>query len=311
MSRPSHSSTAGHIYLELQKKARRDGRPTDEYFNVYVLEGFLDRLSRTSFIKDFVLKGGALLASYDARRPTRDIDLARLDAQRSVKELFHIIQTIAGTQIDDGLVFDVSAASVNETREADPSSFGVRISMPAHIDKATITFHIDINVGDPVVPLPEMISLPRILEGTAEVFGFPIAMIIAEKLVTAIQRGEANTRWRDFADIYNLTGRHELTSTELRNSIAAVSSYRNLPTDLSLSFIEEFGFDHDVQWKTWRTTQRLDDVLPEKFAAVTNAISTFAERLLDERGEPLVWNPTSRSWESVKDSVCSTNETRS
>jgi len=53
-------------------------------------------------------------------------------------------------------------------------------------------------------------------------------MVHAEKIVTAIQRGIANTRWRDFADIHALTRRHDTSGEELRAAIVRVASYRQV-----------------------------------------------------------------------------------
>lgn len=64
MSRsPTHDTVAGRAYLALQKKARADGRATDELLQLFALEGFLDRLSTCSDARDLVLKGGVLLAA--------------------------------------------------------------------------------------------------------------------------------------------------------------------------------------------------------------------------------------------------------
>ncbi len=43
--RATKETTAGRRYLDLQRKARRTGRPTDELIQLYALEGFLDRLT--------------------------------------------------------------------------------------------------------------------------------------------------------------------------------------------------------------------------------------------------------------------------
>ena len=74
--RPTKETTAGQCYLALQREGRRTGRPTDELIQLYALEGFLDRLTKSQYAENFVLKGGVLLAALDARRPTRDIDFA-------------------------------------------------------------------------------------------------------------------------------------------------------------------------------------------------------------------------------------------
>jgi hypothetical protein len=41
---------------------------------LYILEGFLARLAESPAREKFVLNGGVLLASFDNRRPTRDVD---------------------------------------------------------------------------------------------------------------------------------------------------------------------------------------------------------------------------------------------
>ena len=74
MSVPSRDTPGGRAYLDLQKKARAEGRPTDELLALYALEGFLGRLAVSEHIDNLVLKGGVLLAAYDTRRPTNDID---------------------------------------------------------------------------------------------------------------------------------------------------------------------------------------------------------------------------------------------
>ena len=67
MSQPTRQSTTGRVYLDLRARARREGRPTDELFVLYVLERFLCRLSVSSQKSRFVLKGGMLLAAFDER----------------------------------------------------------------------------------------------------------------------------------------------------------------------------------------------------------------------------------------------------
>lgn len=65
--RATKETTGGRKYLELQRAARRTGRPTDELIQLYALECFLDRLTHSEFAQNFVLKGGVLLAALNAR----------------------------------------------------------------------------------------------------------------------------------------------------------------------------------------------------------------------------------------------------
>ena len=71
------------------------------------------------------------------------------------------------------------------------------------------------NIGDPVWPAPSMIAPPRLLGGQIAITGYPLTMVHAEKIVTAVERATANTRWRDFGDIYLLSRKHPATGNEL------------------------------------------------------------------------------------------------
>lgn len=67
------------VYRALNKVARSQARPFGEILSLYALERVLGRLVETPFATHFVLKGGMLLAAYDMRRPTRDIDAEALE----------------------------------------------------------------------------------------------------------------------------------------------------------------------------------------------------------------------------------------
>lgn len=154
-----------------------------------------------------MLKGGVLLAALDARRPTRDIDLAAQALENSVAHVLGPIREIAAIEIDDGLVFHADHATAESIRDEDQYS-GVRVTLGGTLSRAKIRLHVDVNVGDPIWPEPRRAQIPRLLNGTLIVRGYPLEMVLAEKIVTALSRGTANTRWRDFLDLYVLIRRH-------------------------------------------------------------------------------------------------------
>jgi hypothetical protein len=127
----------------------------------------------------------------------------------SVRQLVaEIASTVLPTQLDDGLTFDLGDVRA-ETIRADDEYSGARVRLIARLATAIEPFRVDVNVGDPISPAPTEISLPRLLEQTPiRLRGYPLEMVLAEKIVTALQRGPANTRWRDFGDVYQLTGHH-------------------------------------------------------------------------------------------------------
>ena len=68
--------------------------------------------------------------------------------------------------------------------------------------------------------------MPRILGGSIDVLGYSVEMVIAEKLVTAVQRGTANTRWRDFVDLHRIIRSRRLAGAQLVASTRLVADYR-------------------------------------------------------------------------------------
>lgn len=150
--RPTRNTADGRAYLDLQNMARRGRRPTDELHVLYALEGFLARLSVSAHAEKLVLKGGVLLAAFDARRPTRDVDLQAQALPNDTATLLELVRQIAATPLpdnDDGLLFDTEHASAEVIRDEDEYS-GVRVSLNARLSQAKVAFHVDVNVGDPI-----------------------------------------------------------------------------------------------------------------------------------------------------------------
>ena len=295
MKRATQETEAGRRYLELQRKARHSGRPTDALIQLYALEGFLDRLARSAYVDRFVLKGGVLLAALDARRPTRDIDLAAHDLENSAAHVLSLIREIAAIDVDDGLVFDAGHATAETIRDEDQYS-GVRVTLSGTLSRATIRLHVDINVGNPIWPEPQPVQLPRLLAGTLVVRGYPLEMVFAEKIITALARGTANTRWRDFLDLYVLIRRHGVEARTLRASMQSVAQYRGIPLSPLESTLIGFPEIAQSRWLAWLRKQRLESAAPEDFATVLELVVSFVDPVLSDDQTMTSWNPLERVW---------------
>ena len=295
MKRATQETEAGRRYLELQRKARHSGRPTDELIQLYALEGFLDRLARSAYVDRFVLKGGVLLAALDARRPTRDIDLAAHDIENTAAHVLSLIREIAAIDVDDGLVFDAGHATAETIRDEDQYS-GVRVTLSGTLSRATIRLHVDINVGDPIWPEPQPVQLPRLLAGTLVVRGYPLEMVFAEKIITALARGTANTRWRDFLDLYVLIRRHGVEARTLRASMQSVAQYRGIPLSPLESTLIGFPEIAQSRWLAWLRKQRLESAAPEDFSTVLELVVSFADPVLSDAQTMTSWNPLEKVW---------------
>lgn len=296
MTRPTRATLDGAAYLDLQSKSRQAGRPMSELLQLYALAGFLDRLVQSSVAERLVLKGGVLLAAFDARRPTRDIDLQARAMHGDVEETLDTVRGVASVSVSDGLVFDAANATAIAIRGEEAYS-GVRVSMTARLNRVRAPFHIDVNVGDPVWPEPQMIEIPRILEGTLRPRGYPLPMVCAEKIVTALARGTANTRWRDFADVYALASRHPLEGALLEGALQRVADFRQVPLSPLAGALTGYADLAQKRWQAWLRKNALTTRFPSDFGDVLALVIKFADPVMAGEVSHGWWDPSANAWQ--------------
>jgi predicted nucleotidyltransferase component of viral defense system len=259
------------------------------------LECFLDRLVHSKFAETFILKGGVLLAALDARRPTRDIDIAARAIENTAENVLSAVQTIAAISLEDGMEFHSIGATAATIREEDSYS-GIRVTLGGTLSRAVIRFHVDVNVGDPIWPGPQQISVPRLIDGVIVVRGYPLEMVLAEKLVTALERGTANTRWRDFVDIYALTRRFPVNAQTLKSSMQRVAQFRNAELAPLQAALKGYAGIAETRWRAWLAKQRLENKIPTNFSIVLEQVVSFADPLIAGGDVESVWNPAQGKW---------------
>lgn len=297
MPTPSRDTTAGSVFNDLRNTARRQHRGTDELLVAYALERWLFRVSVSPYADQFILKGGLLLAAFDARRPTRDADLlGRMDNDE--ESLVGRIGEIAGIAADDGLEFDTGQIRAAVIREDDLYS-GLRITMPATLGKARIKLALDVNFGDPVTPGAVRIPYPSVLGSQSfEILAYPIETVLAEKITTAVNLGEINTRERDWADIWRLTGGHDLDGGTLFAAVQRTAQYRGISLVPLSSQIGSLVDSRSGNYRTWRRRQGAEiDSYPEDFGTLIDDVLGFADPLLIGRAENSRWNSRTRTWD--------------
>lgn len=293
MSYP-RNEPGGAQFNDLRNKARREGKPFQEQLALHALDGFLARLSTSPMADQLVLKGGVLLAAFDLRRPTRDVDLLAQDVDNDVDNILTVVCGIAALPFDDGLVFDTATATAAPIRDEDMYT-GVRVGLSAKLGPADVPFHVDVNVGDPITPSPQVIELPRVLGQPVTLRGYPMEMVHAEKIVTAVSRGTASTRWRDFGDVYSLAGRHPIAGDDLLTALTAVAAHRQVtlqPLAVVLAGYADIG---QGKFRLWRRNQGRDD-LPGQFRDVLDRVFVFADPALTGSVAGQRWSPEQHAW---------------
>ncbi|MGO9873443.1 MAG: nucleotidyl transferase AbiEii/AbiGii toxin family protein [Acidimicrobiia bacterium] len=291
--RPQRDAVSGRVYLDLQNRARREGRPTDELFVLYVLERFLFRLGVSPYRERMVLKGGMLLAAFEERRATRDVDLLARGVSNDVDEVAALVREVVGIEVEDGVDFESDRLVARVIRDEDVYA-GIRVVVPARIDRAQLSLHVDVNVGDPVTPAPVEVEYPALLAEPFTVVGYPIETVLAEKIVTMIERGDATTRERDFADVVLLTSRHAIDGVTLSAAIRATAAHRQTEMRPLREVLVTLPSARQLDWERFVSRTGVD--APATYTEAIARVAEFADPILAGEISAGRWDPVERTW---------------
>ncbi|WP_275001948.1 nucleotidyl transferase AbiEii/AbiGii toxin family protein [Promicromonospora iranensis] len=284
MTESAAATTIGQArvaYLALRRVAKEEGVNFAEALVLYKLERTLHRLTRTVYGDKFVLKGGFLLAAYVERRPTKDIDAMLSDLNLDEATVRQVCRAVIAVDEPDGLTYDVESLTITEIREnEDYTGFRAAMTCNLHTDRQKIAF--DFSAGDPVAPPAVDVVLPGLLGQDVVVRGYVPAMIVAEKYVTALARGETNTRWRDFVDLYTIGRTIAVDADELLTSLHAVAEHRGVVLASLAQTVDLVVFAEAAQARyiAWRRKHGLSELAPEQFSDLLAAIGKFIDPVL-------------------------------
>ena len=285
MSRKTPYNIAASVRQRLLNKARADGRPFNELLQYFAMERFLYRLSKSSYVQKFVLKGALMLTVWEApiSRPTMDIDLlGRTD--NSINTLIETAKDICLQDVvPDGLSFDPITVEGERIIE-DAGYEGVRLRLRAHLDTARIMLQLDVGFGDVVVPSAELMDYPTILQLPApRLQGYSRESTIAEKFEAMVKLGNLNSRMKDFFDIRLLSRGFDFEGRTLAEAIAKTFSTRGTTIPSSpIAFTRAFAEDGTkaVRWRAFIHRNRLAGT-PEDFAEIISTVTSFLGPIAD------------------------------
>lgn len=268
-----------------------------ELLVLYGLERTLDRLTRTPFADAFVLKGGVLLAAFDQRRVTRDIDLQARTLEVSTRRMTAVVEAIAQVEADDGLEFTDLNTRIDQIREDDEYE-GLRVVFTGTLGSARIRVQLDVSTGDPIVPGAQEVLVPGLLGEDVKIMGHPMVTVIAEKTVTILQRGTTSTRWRDYVDVVNLADAHRFNAGEVRNAAQAVARHREVALGPVAPMVKGYGDLGQAKWMAWRKKNELLERCEELLDEQTAALAAFVDPVYAGAvSHAATWDPERRQWD--------------
>lgn len=242
------------VRARLLQLAKANGQSFDLVLTRFALERLLFRLSRSRHAERFVLKGAMLMMSWfdDPHRGTRDLDLLGF-GDPSPEPMLATFREILAQEADDGVEFDADALRVDRIRE-ELEYGGLRLRTTASISGARINLTIDIGFGDAVEPGAQELDYPSMLDfPRPRLRGYARETVIAEKFQAMVALGRANTRMKDFYDIWILSRSFTFEDDRLPRAIAATFERRGtaIPHELPDALTPAFADDPQKQ-QQWR-----------------------------------------------------------
>lgn len=195
---------------------------------IYMMERLLERISVSEYREKLILKGGMLVSSLvgTAMRSTMDTDMTIRGVTVSTDAVRNMVEAIISVPLPDGVSFSIKSVSSIMDEAEYP---GIRVSMNAFMEGVRVPLKLDFSTGDVITPCAVEYPYKLMFEDRAvNLLSYNLETVLAEKLETVIARTTANTRMRDFYDIYILSSiyRQRINPNLLADALEATSRQR-------------------------------------------------------------------------------------
>ena len=221
------TANAMSLRAKINNYAKEHGILAQVVLQNYMFECLLDRISRSKYVDNFVIKGGILVSSLVGLdvRSTMDMDTTLVHLSLTEEKIKEVMNAIIAVPADDGVVFNF--VSVEPIRKDDVYG-GFCLRLDAKYESIETPLSIDISTGDAITPEPMNYGYKRLFnsENVIPLRSYPLETVLAEKIETIITRGILNTRPRDFYDVYILTKTQGYNAETLRKAIFATAEHR-------------------------------------------------------------------------------------
>jgi len=239
----------------LKKQAIEEKKTMQDKIIMYGLERTIYRLSISEYAERFTLKGGIFLYALfngDYTRATTDIDLLAQCISNDTEEMKKVFKEIFSIKCDDALRFDLNTLDVIYITEF-KEYHGVKVSILGYLDKTKVPISIDIGFGDIVYPERMKMDFPVLLDmDIPKVYAYSINSVVAEKFEAFVSLGLANSRYKDFYDIYVLSDRYNFDGKELTNAIKETFNHRGTSFNDIVAFEDGFA-DDETRLMRWNS----------------------------------------------------------
>lgn len=248
----------------LLNKARAEKLDFNLLLTRYAIERMLYRLSISKQRDQFLLKGALLFDLwFDVpHRPTHDADFLGFGSAE-IPHIEAMFQDICQIEDDDGIQFQPETVKADEIRK-EANYAGVRVTLVGLLNGARCPVQLDIGFGDAVVPGPDEVHYPVILGEmpAPHLRVYPRYTVVAEKLEALVSLGMANSRMKDYFDLWIIAKHSDFDGPILSQAVRATFERRHtdIPNDVPIGLTDEFVKDSlkEKQWQAFLRKNALD-----------------------------------------------------
>ena len=274
---------ATQLKAKIKNFAKEKNMDSRTVLQEYVLERFIDRISKSKYKNDFILKGGMLISSMVGvdLRSTLDIDTTIKGFEFTLDKLNEVLNEIIETDIGDMFNFKIL---MNKKIMEETEYHGYRVTLEANFDTIFQKFKIDISTGDIITPNEVKYNIKQMLsDDKIEILAYNIETILSEKIHSIIQKGEDNTRARDYYDIYILekTKKEEINNNILKEAIINKFEERKNSNLVSNIYLKVLNLEKNIKlkelWNEYRNkfTYAKDIEFEDTIKSLKNIVSVF------------------------------------
>lgn len=214
--------------------AKANNLTVQQVLQNYMFERFLERLSISEYKEKLIIKGGLLLSSIIGinLRSTMDIDADIVGIDFIQEEIETLMTNIININLNDNTQMQLE--KTEEIKEESEYG-GYRAKLVGNLENLKIPFHIDISTGDIITPRAIEYKYKKLLEDDfIEIYTYNQETVIAEKLQTILLRKIANSRMKDYYDLYFFANSkwQEIDKEILKQAIKATFEKRDSKEDL-------------------------------------------------------------------------------
>ena len=196
------SNSAQAVKDKLKNISREKNVDFNSVMRFYMYDRFVERLSKSKYKDNFILKGGFYLSKLFGidNRSTMDIDTAIRKAEFTVENLIKMINEIISINVGDNVKYKIE--KTEPIRDEDEYG-GLRITINFMLENIKDKFHIDLATGDPIYPRPDNYRYESLIgDEIYKVWSYNLETVLAEKIETILSKLETSSRMKDYYDIY-------------------------------------------------------------------------------------------------------------